>query len=141
MNFSWVSFPVSLFHLTCANTPIAFIIGCLVSFRALFVKRDSSANEAYLQERRRGVVPHNKPGARGLRARIQVLQDELTTTFMSWEATTRVGRDSFHLPHPPTGRMSLDFEQGNMYGELHGSAPERSGTFKAIIPHEIDNPG
>jgi hypothetical protein len=43
---------------------------------------------------------------------------------MTWEATTADGDDEFHLPYPPSGKISFDFERGNHVNEPYSSAHE-----------------
>ncbi|KAI0377518.1 hypothetical protein F5Y04DRAFT_284808 [Hypomontagnella monticulosa] len=107
---------------------LEFFLGCLVSFRALFAEGGNSTNEANLREHQRRAALRNGSGAKGLYARVRSLQEDLITTFMTWEATTRADDDLFNLPHPPTGRLSLDFERENTYSESPKPAPERSSS-------------
>ncbi|KAI1758902.1 hypothetical protein GGR53DRAFT_524296 [Hypoxylon sp. FL1150] len=91
---------------------VAFTIGCLVSFRALYAQKSSSAQE---RQHRAALNYGSKP--KGLRARARLLRDDLITTLMTWEATTGANEDRFELPRPPTGRLSVDFQQGETWSK------------------------
>ncbi|KAI0969622.1 hypothetical protein F4678DRAFT_463408 [Xylaria arbuscula] len=92
---------------------VAFIVGCLVSFRALFQRNGSSLQDTDLQERRRkAALRARSKSGEGPHARLRRLQEQLTTTFMLWEATMIDGEGHFNLPCPEAGEMSLNFERG-----------------------------
>ncbi|GAP89802.1 putative glycoside hydrolase family 31 [Rosellinia necatrix] len=98
---------------------VAFTIGCLVSFRALFGLREKPKDTKDLEERRRRAALHVRSTSGGIRATARRMQEQLTTTFMTWEAMTtnekNEGSEEYSLPCPPTGRLSLDFECGNTW--------------------------
>lgn len=88
----------------------AYIIACLVSYRALFTRKDK-------------VLPNQKPmprpaspsgqleGAKGRRSRfisrVRLMQNSLLETCRTLEGTR--SSDDYDLPFPPPGRMSINF--------------------------------
>lgn len=89
----------------------AYIIACLVSFRALFTKREKSAR---LQKPlpMQAPMPDQPEGRERIkskfRSRVRLIQNTLLDTCRTLEGTRHDG-DDFDLPLPPPGRMSVDF--------------------------------
>ncbi|KAI7784409.1 hypothetical protein LA080_009908 [Diaporthe eres] len=94
LNVTWIWFWFNI------EFDVAFTIGCLVSFRALYTDKGASAKRAKLRERQKQAVEYtpseytpSKPtvgGSKcsGLRVKTQALQNVLLTTFQEWEDTT-----------------------------------------------------
>ncbi|KAI1439196.1 hypothetical protein GGR50DRAFT_690546 [Xylaria sp. CBS 124048] len=131
LNITWIWFWFNIEFI------VAFTVGCLTSFRALFGLKRSE------DERRRkyALRPRTKSSdPRGLRAKARRLQEQLTITFMTWEATTMDGdEDEFNLPRPPTAKMSIDFERGDGHdgrddghGHGHGHGHGGPGSFTEL---------
>lgn len=120
--------------------PIAFTIGCLVSFRALFTDRGASAKRAKkLRERQRQAVAYtpSKPTAgesnpTGFRAKAQAWQDVLLTTFQEWEDTIHVDGDVILLPSESSGLRTMSFERGGGWGGPYYSAHEDANSSRTL---------
>lgn len=107
------------------NVPLAFIVACLVSFRTLFVHKSAGSSSTGARQRRYQSSNSSKPS--WLRGRAVVLHDTLLDTFMSMEGVESFPQVS-ELPHPPSGRLSLDFLRENAWVELStNSDPTKSG--------------
>lgn len=119
--------------------PLAFTIGCLVSFRALYTDRGASARRAKLRERQRQALActpskptagESKPKPNGFRAKAQAWQDVLLTTFQEWEDTIHVDGDVILLPSDSSGLRTMDFERGGGWGGPHYSAADSARTLE-----------
>ncbi|KAK8028497.1 hypothetical protein PG991_005553 [Apiospora marii] len=97
----------------------AFMVGCLISFRSLFTHREKAARELEAQIRREAAQQPATKEPTGFRARARLLQQDLLTTFTAWEDTRVMGEGGRFLNSycPPSGRLSLDFQQDNVGGE------------------------
>lgn len=124
--------------------PLAFTIGCLVSFRALYTDRGASTKRAKLRERQRQAAAYtpSKPTAgeskpSGFRAKAHAWQDVLLTTFQDWEDTTHVDDDVMLLPSESSGIRTMEFERGGGWGGPYNSAhsgADSARTLKAKEP-------
>ena len=123
--------------------PLAFTIGCLVSFRALYTDRRASAKRAKLRERQKQAVdytPAKPTGSKpisGFRAKAQAIHNVLLTTFQEWEDTTHEDDAVILLPSQSTGIMTVDFERRGgwsgpytAYNSAHSGA-DSAGTLEA----------
>lgn len=117
----------SIHHLHQLHTNdilVAFTVGCLVSFRALYTERSGSSKQAKLRERQQQAAMYAMPRPRGL-LKVQALQDTLLTTFQDWEDTTRVDDDPLLLGRS-TGVRTTDVERGEIWtgpsNSAHGGA-------------------
>ncbi|KAK7956541.1 uncharacterized protein PG986_005763 [Apiospora aurea] len=112
---------------------VAYTVGCLVSFRSLFTQRNNSGREIEGQRMRREAAhqPVSK-SPRGLGARARQLRQDLLTTFNEWEDTGRVSGGGHFLNSycPPSGRLSVDFEQGNAWKQPSTSSSRNSGSLE-----------
>ncbi|KAI0400158.1 hypothetical protein F4802DRAFT_586427 [Xylaria palmicola] len=116
LNVTWIWFWFNIEFI------VAFTVGCLVSFRALFGRKGGSAQGTDPDERcRRAALQARSKTERGPRGRFRRLQEQLTTTFMTWEATMIDSEDRFGLPRPATGKLSLDFETGHRRSDASSS--------------------
>ena len=81
---------------------IAFIIACLVSFRALFTQREKQAheNQARLEEQ----IHQARGRPLGFRERVRQFHDNLLDSFRISETSNETG-----LPYPASGRFSPTF--------------------------------
>ncbi|KAK8127964.1 hypothetical protein PG984_009072 [Apiospora sp. TS-2023a] len=104
----------------------AFTVGCLISFRSLFTYREKAARELHERKCRKAAQQPAPKEPRGLRARARHLQQELLTTFTEWEDTRKVGEGGRFLNSycPPSGRLSIDFQQDNA-GREAAASPSR----------------
>ncbi|XDG02162.1 hypothetical protein ABKA04_001777 [Annulohypoxylon sp. FPYF3050] len=96
---------------------VAFTIGCLGSLRALFTQKSSATKDAAVRERQRRAALHDVSKPKGLRARARLLTDDLLTTVRTWEDPKGINEDVSELPHPPSGRLSVDFQRGEAWSE------------------------
>lgn len=111
----------------CTNlNSLAFIIGCLVSFRALYTERTRSSKQVELRKRQQQAMEHIRSKPSGLRGKAQALQDVLLTTFHEWEDTTRIGDDVVFVRPHSAGTVDMDSEPGYVWSEpydhVHGGA-------------------
>ncbi|KAI0106535.1 hypothetical protein F4776DRAFT_668328 [Hypoxylon sp. NC0597] len=132
INITWIWFWFNI------EFVVAFTIGCLVSFRALFAQKASAAKDAAVRERQRREALPGISTPKGLRARARLLRDDLITTLMTWEATTRIDEDVFELPHPPVGRLSVDFQQDETWSKP-STSHKRSDSLQASTLREVDD--
>ncbi|KAI1449868.1 hypothetical protein F5Y02DRAFT_164594 [Annulohypoxylon stygium] len=126
MLWSWFWFNVEFI--------VAFTVGCLGSFRALFA---SAAKDVAVQERERRAASYDTSKPKGLRSRLRLLTDDLLTTLMTWEDPKAINEDVSELPHPPSGRLSVDFQQGEAWSEP-STLSKHSDTLEASIIREAD---
>lgn len=126
--------------------PLAFTIGCLVSFRALFTDRGASAKRAKLRERQRqaAACTPSKPTAaspkpKGLRAKAQAWQDVLLTTFQEWEDTMHVDDDVILVPSESSGFRTVNFERGGGWGGPYYSAHSGADSARTLEVKEASS--
>lgn len=85
----------------------AFLIACIISYRALFVQREQRSYENHVgQDRLKGEAGTKATSDKqsGLIKRARLYHDSLLQTFKSLET-----RHDMELPHPETGRFSSSF--------------------------------
>lgn len=126
--------------------PLAFTIGCLVSFRALFTDRGASAKRAKLRARQRqaAACTPSKPTAgeskpNGIRAKVQAWQDVLLTTFQEWEDTIHVDEDVILLPSESSGFRTMKFGHGGGWGALQYSAHSGADSARTLEVKEASS--
>ncbi|KAI1484555.1 hypothetical protein F5X96DRAFT_683510 [Biscogniauxia mediterranea] len=112
MNVTWYVFLKWIWFWFNIEFIVSFIIACLVSFRALFAQDNPKPQPAVAQPRTKDGA--YDPKAAGFRARARRLQDSILDTFRTLEGTNL---EMSLLPHPPSGRLSVDFSQGDHWGE------------------------
>ncbi|KAI1740238.1 hypothetical protein F4680DRAFT_124993 [Xylaria scruposa] len=115
LNITWIWFWFNIEYI------VAFTVGCLISFRTLYGQRHENSQEA-LEDRRRQARLRQRSNPTTFRARARMLREEITTTLMTWEDITRADEDSYSLPRPPTGKLSVDLERGegwNRHSSVH----------------------
>lgn len=124
----------------------AFLIACLVSFRALFAQREAvqSEEEARLYRERKlreKVLSNQREGGysstvlgsgklRGFRMHLRSFHDTLLDTCHTLEGTTYWKFDN-ELPMPPSHRLSVDFSKG-------GSNQWTSSGTRTIDEHSVE---
>ncbi|KAI1639200.1 hypothetical protein F4809DRAFT_596992 [Biscogniauxia mediterranea] len=106
MNITWIWFWFNIEFI------VSFIVACLVSFRALFAQENPKPQPAVARQRTKDGA--YDPKTAGFRARARRLQDSILDTFRTLEGTNP---EMSLLPHPPSGRLSVDFSQGDHWGE------------------------
>ncbi|KAK8129473.1 hypothetical protein PG999_001853 [Apiospora kogelbergensis] len=118
--FGGVYESVSHDHINQLNiTWILFWFGVeyiVVSFRSLFTQREKNARDADDRSLREVAQNAVSKGRLGLRGRARLLHQDLLTTFNAWEDTNRVDSNVTFLDNdPPSGRLSVDFQQGDTW--------------------------
>ncbi|KAI0897846.1 hypothetical protein F4806DRAFT_507631 [Annulohypoxylon nitens] len=116
---------------------VAFTIGCLGSFRALFAQKSIAAKDAAVRERQRRAALYGTSKPKRLRTRARLFTDDLLTTVMTWEDPRGTDEDVSELPHPPSGRLSVDFQRGEAWSQPSTSS-KHSDSLKASTVREPD---
>ncbi|KAL2277143.1 hypothetical protein FJTKL_00158 [Diaporthe vaccinii] len=140
LNVTWIWFWFNI------EFDVAFTIGCLVSFRALYTDKGASAKRAKLRERQKQAVEYtpseytpSKPtvgGSKcsGLRVKTQALQNVLLTTFQEWEDTTSMDDEVLILPSKFAGIRTVYFDGwSGPYNSAHTGA-DSARTLEAKEP-------
>ncbi|KAI0806445.1 hypothetical protein GGR55DRAFT_652686 [Xylaria sp. FL0064] len=108
LNITWIWFWFNIEFI------VAFTVGCLVSFRALFGRNGVSSQVTDMEERRRRAALRVRSKSGGPpRGRVQQWQDRLISTLATWEATTVDGQDEIGISRPDTGKTCLDLERSS----------------------------
>ncbi|KAI1207856.1 uncharacterized protein F4807DRAFT_469071 [Annulohypoxylon truncatum] len=107
VNVAWLWFWFSIEYI------ISFIVACLISFRCLFtqIESDASVREARAPQWCHQAPPVSRLQPQGLREKARIFRKSMRDTLMTLEGFTRIDSEVFALPSPPTGRLSLNFEE------------------------------
>ncbi|KAK8051772.1 hypothetical protein PG993_003157 [Apiospora rasikravindrae] len=113
----------------------AFLVACIVSFRALFVQRESSIDARQEKQQQREAA-YRSAKRRGWRARARQMHDSVLDTFRSAEEISGVDqRKPQRLPDVPSGLMTVNFEDGNNWGK---TLPESNVGSNMKVSNERD---
>ncbi|KAM0817185.1 putative glycoside hydrolase family 31 [Seiridium cardinale] len=138
LNITWIWFWFNVEFI------VAFTIGCLVSFRTLFTQRQNNAREVRARNYQHMAKNSSRGKPKGLRAKARAWHDDLVTTFMTWEDTTRVTNGEVSLlPTFPaaTGHLGIDFE-GSHGWEIHPkSGSIRSDSMQGLTVRDSTSQG
>lgn len=86
-----------------------------------------------LQEHRREARLRQRSSPTRFRARARLIREQVVTTFMTWEGTTR---DDISLPRPQTGKLSLDFERGKDWNNRSSSVHDLTAVEDSIAERQ-----
>ncbi|KAI0598177.1 hypothetical protein F4775DRAFT_556885 [Biscogniauxia sp. FL1348] len=102
---------------------VAYIVACIVSFRALFVRRERKS-EDLLQEEQKRAAARQAAIRRGHHGRARHMYESLLDTLKSLEGYSSSDSDSHGmrgLPVVPSGLMTVDFnDDANWSGNVSG---------------------
>lgn len=155
LNITWVWFWLALECLVCTLNPpslhfssrarsassmlklsltvnlgsiLAFIAACLISFRALFTYKEQRSSDRIVQERQQQPRDSTRSSKSSpMRERVRRAQESLLSTFMSWEGVDSSVEMSV-LPHPASGRMSVDFSEGDSWNQSSAATTAVKGS-------------
>ncbi|KAI0424153.1 hypothetical protein F5Y09DRAFT_325253 [Xylaria sp. FL1042] len=114
---------------------VAFIAACIVSFRALFVKKERMAVHA--RERAIAAGPVSKPS--GLRNRAKLLHGSFLETLKTLELGEN--DEPSLLPMPITGRLSIDLAGIQTLTGTTKSVDDRSSSIRTLRPTHMSHTG
>lgn len=114
--FSIKNFQLDMYPRVLTLCIVAFIVACVVSFRTLFVhKENQSAVKEEVRLRQESVDRRRQNFLERMRRLHDSVLDTCRTLEGPWEdsdvSLLRISK--YHLPKPPSGRLSVDFSRDN----------------------------